>query len=166
MTTELFTLTTTDMVTLYGRTMFTYEDIPEIMQGKFPYRNGKYNGEKWYVLPLPNGRYIDYLSNEKDREQHTRNFLLHYQNYETQSRKDMESWVRFNLHSKEEAEEWLCGEEICSLLNDKGYKTEMWSQLGRIGGIRATKDRDTISIGCYPHKTELIRMIDKIKSSM
>lgn len=38
----------------------------------------------------------------------------------------MESWIQFKLQCKDEAEEWIMGEEICPLLDAKGYKTDMW----------------------------------------
>lgn len=153
-----------ESVSLYGKTILTYEDIPQIMNGELPYRQG-YNNQKWYVLPLPNGKYCTYLCSEENKEEKIKEILKNYQSYETKSRKEMETWVRFNLMSKEEAEEWLMGSEICSLLDNKGYETEMWSQLGSIGGIEATKDGKTFRVvGAEPSKKELMKIIDYIKS--
>lgn len=155
-----------ESVSLYGRTMMTYDDIPKIMKGELPFMEGAYNNEKWYVLPLPNGRYYAYLCSENNKEEYAKSILSHYQDYETKTKEEMETWVKFNLYSREEAEEWLMGREICSLLDNKGYKTEMWSQLGRIGGISATKDGKTISVvGVYPSKKELMKIINDIKLS-
>lgn len=153
-----------ESVSLYGKTILTYEDIPQIMNGELPYRQG-YNNQKWYVLPLPNGKYCTYLCSEEKKEEKIKEILKNYQSYEAKSRKEMETWVRFNLMSKEEAEEWLMGSEICSLLDNKGYETEMWPQLGHIGGIEATKDGKTFCVvGAEPSKKELMKIIDYIKS--
>ena len=57
-----------ESVSLYGKTVLTYEDIPQIMNGKLPYREG-YNNQKWYVLPLPNGKYCTYLCSEENKEE-------------------------------------------------------------------------------------------------
>lgn len=152
-----------ESVSLYGKTVLTYEDIPQIMNGKLPYREG-YSNQKWYVLPLPNGKYCTYLCSEENKEEKIKKILKNYQSYEAKTKKEMESWIKFNLKSNEEAEEWLMGSEICSLLDNKGYETEMWSQLGRIGGIEATKDGKTFRVvGAYPSKKELMKIINDIK---
>ena len=152
-----------ESVSLYGKTVLTYEDIPQIMNGKLPYREG-YSNQKWYVLPLPNGKYCTYLCSEENKEEKIKKILKNYQSYEAKTKKEMESWIKFNLKSKEEAEEWLMGSEICSLLDNKCYETEMWSQLGRIGGIEATKDGKTFRVvGAYPSKKELMKIINDIK---
>jgi hypothetical protein len=155
------------MVTLFGRTKLTYEDIPSILDGKISYRDGSFNGEKWYVLRLPNGRYINYLTNDKAREGCINSILKYYQYYESKSEREIISLVRFELRSNEEAEEWLIGEEICSLLKRNGYETEMYSQLGRIGGINASKDGETFKVvSVYPNKEMLMAKLDELKKKL
>lgn len=155
------------MVTLFGRTLLTYEDIPSILDGKISYRNGEFNGEKWYVLRLPNGKYQNYLATDKGRESCVEHILKYHQYYEGRTKSQMEALVRFELRSNEEAEEWLIGEEICSLLKRNGYETDMYSQLGRIGGINASKDGKTFKVvGVYPNKEMLMAKLDELKKKL
>jgi hypothetical protein len=155
-----------ESVEMYGRTMLTYDDIPRILDGEIPYRDGSYNDEKWYVLRLPNGRYVDYLCRDEDREETVGRILSRSGSTETRSESQMVSWLRFNLHDRQEAEEWLLGREICSMLEGLGYETDMWSQLGKIGGIEATRDGKTVRVaGAYPHKEELISIIERIRKN-
>lgn len=142
----------------------TYEDIPQIINGEISYDNGKY-GWNWYVLPLPNGKYATYNATDSKRAD-TIKKMIDYCSRDNQfgkSKENMESFIRFKLQSKDEAEEWLLGKAICLLLDNKGYKTEMWSQLGGIGGIAATKGGKVIRIvGAYPTKKDLIHILETI----
>ncbi len=153
-------------VSLYGRTMLTYEDIPRIMSGEIPFDEVEYNDDKFYVLPLPNGRYVKYICNEKNRDYVINQILKGSRENDTYSKKDMEMLIRTDLHSRQEAENWLIGEEICKQLENKGYETEMWSQLGKIGGITARKKGTTKTFRiawAEPTKKQLLQILDKIK---
>ena len=84
------------MVTIYGRTKVTYEDIPEIMNGKLPFDDGLF-GEKWYVLKLPNGKYATYLSTEEKREGEIKRIIEHceFEKDYGDTKSHVESYLRF-----------------------------------------------------------------------
>ena len=126
----------------------TYEDIPDIMQGKMPFIG------KTYVYRLPNGRYTqvtDYGEGLEDSKNAALSQLRGYPNFgKTES--EMTVWVRFNLHSEKEATDYTLADKICERFKHGTW----WTCLGSVGGVGYYDDNgDLVTVLSCPKTKEL-----------